>query len=255
MIKALGSAFIAAAMAVGVTAPASAALFVSGDGNIFGAGAMPFANLSANQQFLRNIAGTNVLIQDSAQPFFTVQMPMVQSYLTGNGIAVTTLSNAASLTAADFTGRSLFIAYVPDDGYGTSEVAAISAFLASGANVLVAGDNDLRYRPANDRVNQLLLDLGSTMSLGQFTLDPGYNPATSLSSNVYTQGTAGFQFAAATSVVGGIALYGSLDGTPIISVDRLPAVPGVPEPASWALLIGGFAMTGATLRRRRGAAA
>ena len=251
MIKTLGSAIVAAAIAVSVAAPASAALFVSGDSNIFGAGAMPFANLTANQQFLRNIAGSNILILDSTQAFFTVQMPAVQTFLFADGRAVTTLAHTASITATDLAGRSLFIAYAPDDGYGTSEVAAISAFLASGAHVIVTGDNDFRYRPLNDRVNQLLRDLGSTMSLGQQTLDSGFNPATSLASNVYTQGTAGFQFAAPTSVVGGIALYGSLDGTPIISVDSLPTVPGVPEPANWALLIGGFGLTGSVLRRRR----
>ncbi|WP_310473993.1 PEPxxWA-CTERM sorting domain-containing protein [Sandarakinorhabdus sp.] len=34
-----------------------------------------------------------------------------------------------------------------------------------------------------------------------------------------------------------------------------PGVGGVPEPASWAMLIAGFGLTGATLRRRRAAAA
>jgi hypothetical protein len=55
------------------------------------------------------------------------------------------------------------------------------------------------------------------------------------------------------------------DGTAFASVDpsfvvdpayasqfSLVGVPGAPEPASWALLIGGFALAGAALRRRRG---
>ena len=255
MIKTLGLGFVAATIAVGAASPASAALFVSGDGNIFGAAAMPFANLTANQQFLLNIAGSNILIQDSAQPFFGVQMPMVQSFLIHTGRTVTTLASTTSIAASDLAGRSLFIAYVPDDGYTVSEVTAISDFLATGAHVLVAGDNDFSFRPANDRVNQLLLDLGSSISLGKMTLDPGYNPATTLASNAYTLGTNGFRFAAATSVTGGNALYGSLDGTPIIVVDRLPAMPGVPEPASWAMLIAGFGLMGVVMRRRRGTVA
>ena len=35
-------------------------------------------------------------------------------------------------------------------------------------------------------------------------------------------------------------------------VDTLPALGGVPEPANWALLIAGFGLTDAAMRRRRG---
>jgi hypothetical protein len=40
-----------------------------------------------------------------------------------------------------------------------------------------------------------------------------------------------------------------------IRLDTAPAGPGVPEPASWALLIAGFGLTGAAMRRRRVVAA
>jgi opacity protein-like surface antigen len=36
-----------------------------------------------------------------------------------------------------------------------------------------------------------------------------------------------------------------------IRLDSAPASPGVPEPASWAMLIAGFGLTGAAMRRRR----
>jgi hypothetical protein len=39
-----------------------------------------------------------------------------------------------------------------------------------------------------------------------------------------------------------------------LNVERFTRGPAVPEPASWALLIAGFALTGATLRRRSGGA-
>jgi hypothetical protein len=58
------------------------------------------------------------------------------------------------------------------------------------------------------------------------------------------------------------------DGTAFASVDpsfiidpayasqfTLVGVPGAPEPASWALLIGGFGLLGGVLRRRQGVSA
>ena len=44
-----------------------------------------------------------------------------------------------------------------------------------------------------------------------------------------------------------VVFQGSFDG-PAVSI---PGYGGVPEPASWALMIGGFGLAGATLRRRR----
>ncbi|MBS0360963.1 MAG: PEPxxWA-CTERM sorting domain-containing protein [Proteobacteria bacterium] len=45
----------------------------------------------------------------------------------------------------------------------------------------------------------------------------------------------------------------SWDGVDNVSLTSV--APGVPEPASWALMIGGFGLAGAALRRRRAAAA
>lgn len=57
---------------------------------------------------------------------------------------------------------------------------------------------------------------------------------------------------------GGYGEYfrGSIDAIRIYDAVILPGdvVEGIPEPASWALLITGFGLTGAALRRRRGAA-
>jgi hypothetical protein len=40
-----------------------------------------------------------------------------------------------------------------------------------------------------------------------------------------------------------------------ITSDALPPAPGVPEPAGWTMLIAGFGLVGAALRRRRGVTA
>ncbi|WP_296596076.1 PEPxxWA-CTERM sorting domain-containing protein [Phenylobacterium sp.] len=45
------------------------------------------------------------------------------------------------------------------------------------------------------------------------------------------------------------------DGTYSVTITRRDPVQGVPEPATWALLIAGFAATGSALRRRRAALA
>ena len=42
--------------------------------------------------------------------------------------------------------------------------------------------------------------------------------------------------------------YAQLDN---FVIDQAPAVGGIPEPASWALLIAGFGLLGAAMRRRR----
>ena len=56
--------------------------------------------------------------------------------------------------------------------------------------------------------------------------------------------------------IGGFSFSGAANGN--TSIDNLNAVvsatPGVPEPASWALMIGGFGLVGSALRRRRVAA-
>lgn len=55
---------------------------------------------------------------------------------------------------------------------------------------------------------------------------------------------------------GGHAGYAYLDGFgDVVGGGGTPPVGGVPEPSTWALLIGGFGMTGAAMRRRRQAAA
>jgi hypothetical protein len=53
-------------------------------------------------------------------------------------------------------------------------------------------------------------------------------------------------------VFGGSANFIGFDD---ITLGSATAGGGVPEPASWALMIGGFGLAGATLRRRRSAVA
>jgi hypothetical protein len=50
------------------------------------------------------------------------------------------------------------------------------------------------------------------------------------------------------------AFVDGLAGTGTLVISEVPFVNDVPEPASWAMLIAGFGLVGATMRRRRNAA-
>lgn len=52
-----------------------------------------------------------------------------------------------------------------------------------------------------------------------------------------------------------IAFTNGTTGDNMLGLDDVSAVSAVPEPASWAMLIAGFALTGAAMRRRKGALA
>lgn len=248
---------LAAAVALTLCGPAQAALFVSGDSNIFGSLPNPFTALPANQQFLRNIAGGKVLLQNTDTGFLSVQIPVVADWLTSQGIANTVLAVDAEITAADLAGASLFVGYAPFDAYTAGELAALLAFLDGGANVLLTGDNLFpNFTVSNAAVNEALDAWGSDIDLVPGLIDSAFNTAVILSDNIYTTGTAGFQFAATSSITGGVPLYGTLDGTPFLVVDRFVDIPGgVPEPATWAMLILGFGLVGTAARRRRPATA
>lgn len=243
-----------AAIAATVAAlPASAALFVSGDSNIFGATGTPFSGMVANQRFLLNIAGSNVLLQDSTANSLNVQVPTVASYLTSQSITNNVLADGATLTAADFVGRTLFIGYAPTNGYTAGELTVMSGFMSGGGSILLTGDNsNVVFTTVNASVNAALAGLGSGMTLVSDTIDSGFNPATILAANAFTAGTAGFQYAATSRVSGGTALYGTLTGSqPFLAFD-LSVAPDVPEPATWAMLLLGFGIVGGALRRRSG---
>lgn len=245
---------IAAAALLALAFPADAALFVSGDSNI-----MDFDQFSpvpnGNSNFLLNISGANVLLQNSTRVFLDYQMSLISDFFTSAGIANSLVAADAMLTAADFSGRSLFIGYAPDDSYSAEEITAMASFLGAGGNVLLTGEN-IAISGVNDILNAALADLGSDMRIIPRSLDSGYNAATILTMNSATIGTDGFLFARTSEVTAGTALFGTLNATPFLAVEGLdPVGPAIPEPATWAMLIVGFGIVGLAARRRREIAA
>lgn len=236
--------FATAAVAAAALAaqPAAAALFVSGDVNILLHGS------AANQAFRANIVeGTKVLAQQTGYTSGAVVNDLTTLYANA-GFTAAQLAEADAITDAALAGYDLFIGVLPTSDYNAAEAAALAGFLASGGNVLLAGDNSF-FAAHNARINALLAQLGSGMSIINDAIDPNtFQSANLLAANAYTTGTAGVQYGATSRVGGGTALYGTqFTNTAFVAFEA--SVPAVPEPATWALMIVGFGAIGAAMRR------
>lgn len=245
--------FIAAASVAALACgSADATIYVSGDSNIFTntGNSDQFTEVAANQRFLRNIAGSNVLIQSSAT-YATPVGAGIGTYLTSQGITNSVLASGALLTAADFTGRSLFIGFLPSNGYTSSELTALSTFLTGGGDVILTGENSASiFTASNSAINSALQSLGSSMRIGADSGQGGYQTATILTANAASAGTTGLQYAAPSLVTGGTGLYATNTGGVFLAFEGTVRSPAVPEPATWAMMMLGFGSVGAAMRRR-----
>jgi type VI secretion system secreted protein VgrG len=102
-----------------------------------------------------------------------------------------------------------------------------------------------------DQGDHLFWQVGSSATLGTTTAFAG-NILAQESITMTTGAT--LQCGRALALVGAVTLDSNVIGINSAGCETTP-IDGVPEPASWALLIVGFAMTGAGLRQRRRAAA
>ncbi len=203
---------------------------------------------ASNASFARNIVeGSRVLVQLS--DVFLNDTFWAPFYNSQPGFFAVEMPTNVQITSAALAGFDLFIGAGPDDPYSNGEAAALSAFLAGGGNVLLAGDND-NFIPQNTFINALLAQLGSSMQIVSGQDGGDFGPR--LTNNAYTVDSPTLQYDASSTLVGGIPLYG-LQGSAIPFLAYEPsklANPPIPEPSIWAMMIAGFGLVGSALRRQ-----
>lgn len=95
-----------------------------------------------------------------------------------DGLADHSSSIIGSLTGATLSGVDLLWAVQPADSYSASELTAMADFMTGGGRIAFMGEHGSFAPNENNRINEALTDLGSTMSITNATLDPGFQDAT-----------------------------------------------------------------------------
>jgi len=228
---------------------ASALLILSGDSNIGNAldGSFGAPVNTNNQTWFSNIlgSGTTVQIQDeyfSGSVFDSTNA--VNNYYNGLG-GVSSSLFSGTITDSTLSGVDLFLSILPNNSYSASETSALQNFLGGGGTLFLLGENS-SFSTENSNINSLLTALGSSMSLGNVTLDGGFNTTSNIDADPLNTGVSDFTYAATTNVVsGGTSLIRTLNGTTFIAYESTT----VPEPSVLALL--GIGLAGIGFARKR----
>lgn len=182
---------------------------------------------------------------------FSGAAPGPNSSLSGTAFAVT--SGAVDIVGqqngsffscdANLAGNCLDLVGSPGNGAIQSSIIP----LVAGGTYTINFTHDLQGFNTGDPVTALF-----TVALGSFSQQLAATPSTTMTMLSFVAALSDpnarlsfIQNTAPDSVHGAVLSD--------ISVDEMFPGPGVPEPASWALLIAGFGIAGTALRRRRGA--
>lgn len=161
---------------------------------------------------------------------------------------------AASANGWTVTGNGVFVASNLDDPNGDQAILlneGADSKISHALNNLIAGETyNVSFLYWGDNITggdwSLFADVGATnyASINGVDLASGTNPGT----------THNFSFVATGSSTT-LSFYEFSDSGASPIIDNVlvtgPTAAAVPEPATWALMIGGFGLAGATLRRRR----
>jgi hypothetical protein len=227
---------------------ASALIILSGDSNIGNAidGSFGAPLNTDNQTWFSNIlgSGTTVQIQDEyyAGSVFD-STNAINNYYNGLG-GVSSSLFSGTITDYSLRGVDLFLGILPNNSYSVSEIGALQNFLGGGGTLFLLGENNV-LSTQNNRINTLLTALGSSMSLGNLSLDTGFHTTTNIDADPLNTGVSDFTYALTNNVVsGGTSLIRTINGTTFIAYEST-----VPEPSVLALL--GLGLAGIGFARKR----
>jgi hypothetical protein len=240
----------------GTTGVLAGVLFLSGDSNINnpinGSSGAPVN--AGNATFFHNVLGgsTRVLIQNEYVPPETGDGTTAINTLYGgiSGVVSTTDYPGAEITSSLLSNVDLFIIR-PRTAFSSSEIAALRSFVQGPGKLFLIGEH-AGLNVAQATVNQLLSEIGSTMTLQNVSLGSGYQTTTNIATSPYTTGVASMSYNFTNSIGGGTPLVRSVDvGNPVmVAFENIQAIP---EPSSGGLLL--VALTMGVLRRRPALAA
>lgn len=105
-----------------------------------------------------------------------------------------------TLDTVNLSGVNLLWATQPADAYTVAELGAMSSFLAGGGRIAFMGEHGSFAPAQNTRINAALAALGSTISINNVMLDPGFRGASvgdgQILSHALTAGVNAYQYAA-----------------------------------------------------------
>jgi hypothetical protein len=216
-------------------------LFMSADTNILNPidGSFSAPVNPDNSRFLQNVlgSGTRILIQNEYVPpetgFGTNALNTMYNGLTG--VTSTTDYPGAEITSALLTNYDLFVIR-PRNEFTAGEAGALVNYLNGSGNVFLIGENS-SLSLAQTAVNNLLVGLGSSMTLLSVDHGSGFNTTSDIVADPFTAGVTSITYNRANAIGGGKPLYRSLDGHVIAAYQTFAPVP---EPSSMTISLSAF---------------
>ena len=247
------------ALAAAIATPAAAGtLIVSGDVTMAARFVSGVASgnpaLQGNIAFQRNILGGGDTVSAYLYSVVTTfpNAPLGQQLATAyTSLGYTASTFTSPVNAAAVAGADLLVVLGRESAFTAAETDVIRGFLIGGGNVLLAGESANIGFTANANINTLAAALGSNIRLNQVTQGIGDQFATGaeIVADPLTAGVTSFGYGRVTTLTGGRTLFFDDFGGAFVAAQEIMAP--VPEPTTWAMMIGGFGLVGGALRRRR----